>query len=47
MLLSRKTARAGEGAEDGVLLEAGKFEQRWRKPVRQSSKKIRGWPLGP
>lgn len=37
----------GEGAEDGVLLEAGKFEQRWRKPVRQSSKKIRGWPLGP
>ena len=38
---------AGEGAEDGVPLEAGKFEQRWRKPVRQSSKQTRDWPLGP
>lgn len=37
----------GEGAEDAGFLEAGKFEQRWGMPVRQSSKKAMGCPPTP
>ena len=48
VLPEREVPTHWEGrTEDVGLLEAGKFEQKWRRSVRQSSKKSRGWPKFP